>query len=71
MSDLKYQTVEQLKQSRIACKASISKLKNSLAGQQTRLEWIEHYLFQKTPQELTWPQIEQKLGHKVIVKELM
>lgn len=68
MSDLKHQTVEQLQQSKKDCETHISRLKSQLNGQITRLEWINKYLFEKTPQELTMAQIEQKLGHKVIIK---
>lgn len=33
------------------------------------LKWINHYLYLKTPQELTMREIEHRLGHKVIIKE--
>lgn len=68
MSDLKYQTVEELEASRKQTITRIAELKSQLNGQQVRLEWIEKYIFEKTPQELTIAQIEQKLGHKVILK---
>lgn len=68
MSDLKYKTVEELKQEKKATEEYISRLKTQLAGQQERLKWIDHYLFEKTPQEMTFEEIERKLGHKVIIK---
>lgn len=68
MSDLKHQTVEQLEQSKIECERYISRLSSKLNGQKERLKWIEKYIHEKTPQELTIAQIEQRLGHKVIIK---
>lgn len=68
MSDLKHQNVAQLQQSKRECEHYIQKLKTQLAGQQVRLEWIEKYLFEKTPQELSIKEIEQRLGHRVILK---
>lgn len=68
MSDLKHQTVAQLRQSRIDCVNDMNHLKSRLAGQQQRLEWIEKYLYEKTPQELSIAQIESKLGHRIIIK---
>ena len=68
MSDLKHQSVEQLRESRMQCQSYMSRLSSSLAGQQERLKWIDHYLFEKTPQELTIEQIQQRLGHAVIIK---
>jgi hypothetical protein len=68
MSDLKYRTVEQLGQDRLDCLKYITALKSKEAGQRTRLEWIDKYIFEKTPKELTIKQIEQALGHKVILK---
>jgi hypothetical protein len=68
MSDLKYQTVEQLEQSKVKCEAYISSLTGKRNAQRIRLNWIEHYLYEKSPQELTMEQIEAELGHKVILK---
>ena len=68
MSDLKHQTVDQLKVSKRECEVYMAKLKSQLAGQQIRLDWIEKYLFESTPQELSIQQIERKLGHKVILR---
>jgi hypothetical protein len=68
MSDLKYQSVEQLQVTKRDCEKYIANLKSKLNGQNVRLEWINKYLFEKTPQELTIEQIEYKLGHKVIIK---
>jgi len=45
----------------------IDRLKSQIYGQTTRLEWIERYTYQKTPQKLTHEQIEERLGHKVVV----
>lgn len=69
MSDLKWQTVQQLKQSKKDCEKYIGNLKSNLNGQHVRLEWIEKYIFEKTVKELTIEQIEQELGHKIIIKE--
>ncbi len=69
MSDLKYQTVEQLEQSERSCLKYIGNLKNNLEGQRVRPHWIQKYIFEKSPQELSIEQIEQALGHKVIIKE--
>lgn len=69
MSDLKYQSVEQLKRSHKDCESYLKKLGSQVAGQKERLKWIEQYIFEKTPQELTIDQIERLLGHKVIIKE--
>lgn len=68
MSDLKHQSVAQLKVSKLECEKYISNLKSSLNGQKQRLEWINSYLHEKTPQELTILEIESMLGHKVIIK---
>lgn len=68
MSDLRYQTVEQLKVSKASCESHIQKLKGDLHNANIRLEWINKYLFEKTPQELTMSQIEHRLGHRIIVK---
>lgn len=68
MSDLKWQTVTELKAREIQSEQRISSLKNQLHGEQERLKWIKHYIFQKTPKELTMEQIEARLGHKVILK---
>lgn len=68
MSDLKHRSVEELKELRIETESYIDKLRTQLAGQNQRLEWINHYLYEKTPQEMTLEQIEQKLGHKLIIK---
>ena len=69
MSDLKYQTVDELENSKIECENYISKLQSDINGQKTRLEWINKYLFEKTPQELSINQIEKILGHKLIIKQ--
>ena len=68
MSDLKYQTVSQLIQSKKKCEARIKSLKSDIAGQGERLKWIDKYLYEKTPQEMTIAQIEQALGHRLIIK---
>jgi len=68
MSDLKHLTVVELNWHKVETLERIANLKSQLAGQQVRLEWINKYLFEKTPQELTIEQVEQKLGHKVILK---
>lgn len=69
MSDLKWQSVEQLQESKNQCENYIAKLGSKLAGQRERLKWIDHYLYLRTPQELSMREIEHRLGHKVIIKE--
>jgi hypothetical protein len=68
MSDLKYKTVEQLEEAKAQSKKYLSSLRSKANGEETRLEWIEKYIFEKTPKELTMNQIEHALGHKVILK---
>ena len=68
MSDLKHQSVAQLTHSKKDCERFIKNLSSQLAGQRERLKWIDKYLFQKTPVELSLAQIEEALGHKVILK---
>jgi len=68
MSDLKHQSIEQLRVSKAKCLEKIGNLKSNLNGQQERLKWINKYLFEKAAQEMTLAEIEQKLGHKVIFK---
>lgn len=67
MSDLKYQSVPELVNSKLACEKYISELKSNLSGQEVRLGWINKYLFEKTPVEMSMKEIEDKLGHKVIL----
>lgn len=69
MSDLKYRSVEDLREQKVQCEASIASLRSRLNGQMVRLEWIEKYIFEKTPQELSIQEIEQRLGHAVIIKQ--
>lgn len=69
MSDLRYQTVEQLKESLASCQKYIRELETKLNGQRVREEWIKKYIFEKTPVEMTLDQIEARLGHKVIFKK--
>ena len=68
MSDLKWQTVKQLHESKSDCEKYIRRLKSNLSGQHERLDWINKYIFENTPQELTMNEIEQRLGHKVIIR---
>lgn len=68
MSDLKHKTVEELRLEINSIGKYISNLKSKLNGQEQRLEWAKRYLFEKTPQEMSIEQIEQKLGHKIIIK---
>ena len=68
MSNLKHQTVVELNCSKMDCEEYIANLSSQLSGQKERLIWINKYLFEKTPQEMTFEQVEQKLGHKLILK---
>ena len=69
MSNLKYLTVDELKDEAESCEKYITTLQNKLGGQKERLSWIQHYLDEKIPWELTKEEIEQKLGHRIIIKE--
>jgi len=55
MSDLKHQTVSELILTKARTEELIASLKSQIAGQNSRLEWINHYLFEKTPQEMSAP----------------
>lgn len=68
MSDLKHQTPFQLSESKRMCEDYIRTLESKLAGQRERLKWIDHYIYLKTPQELTIRQVEARLGHRLIIK---
>lgn len=68
MSNLKHQSIEQLHQSKDECERQISQLKSRLNGQMERLRWINDYIYQKTPVELSIKEIESRLGHRVIIK---
>ena len=68
MSDLKYQTVDQLLKTKQDCEKYISNLKATLGGQQKRLNWIDKCLYEKDPQEMSIAQIEEVLSLKVILK---
>ena len=68
MGNPKHLSVPQLEEAYADCDTYIKALKSKLAGQEERLNWIAHYLHEKTPQEMTFEQIEQKLGHKLIIK---
>jgi len=69
MSNLKYQNIEQLQASKRQCEKYISSLASKLNGQRERLKWIDKYIFERTPQEMTMREIEMELGHKVIIKQ--
>lgn len=68
MSDLKWKTVDMLLNEKNDTENYIKMLQSKIASQQERLKWINHYIFMKTPQELTFEEIEAKLGHKIIIK---
>lgn len=68
MSNLKYLSVHELKKAKRECKQNIDLYSSKVNGQRERLKWIEKYIHEKTPVELTIEEIEQKLGHKVIIK---
>ena len=69
MSDLKWQSVSQLKVSKASEEKYIGELNGKLNNAKTRLEWINKYLYQKTPVELTISEVEARLGHKLIIRE--
>ena len=68
MSDLRCKNVKQLQDEKQSCEKYIAQLRSRLNGQLTRLEWIDNYIFEKTPQEMSIQDIEQKLGHRIIIK---
>lgn len=68
MSDLKWQNLAQLQRSKSDCEAYIRDLESKLAGQKERLKWIDRYIYERTPVELSISEIEARLGHKVIIK---
>ncbi len=68
MSDLKHQTLEELRISKYECEKYINRLSSQLSGQKARLDWIDKYIFEKSPQELSIEEIERRLGHRVILK---
>lgn len=68
MSNLKYLSVKELEVEKEKAISNIKRFNSLLTGQKVRLEWIEKYLFEKTPQELSIEEIEARLGHKVIIK---
>lgn len=68
MSDLKYQTLAELKKSRRDCATYMEQLSQKLNGQKERLKWIDKYIQDKTAQEMTLDEIERRLGHKVILR---
>jgi len=68
MSDLKWQSLVVLKRSRLECTRDINILKSNLGGQEERLKWIDKYIWDATPKQMTLDEIERILGHKVILK---
>jgi hypothetical protein len=69
MSDLKWKSVSQLKVSKASEEKYIGELNGKLNNAKIRLEWINKYLYQKTPVELTISEVEARLGHKIIIRE--
>ena len=68
MSDLKYQSVEDLKRSKAESEKYIMGLQHKLNAEQQRLQWINKYIYEKTPKEMSVTEIERCLGHKIILK---
>ena len=68
MSELKHKSINELRRLKTETEKKISTLKSQVSGQQERLKWIDNYIFQKTPKEMTFEEIENALGHKVIIK---
>lgn len=67
-TDLKYKSVEDLKSYKIIAENEITAMRSRINGQKERIKWIDKYIFEKTPQELSMTEIEHRLGHKVIMK---
>lgn len=69
MSDLKHQSLQELRRRKQRCEQTISELNGKLHNQHTRLTWINRYIEQKSkPREMTVEQIEERLGFKVSIK---
>jgi len=68
MSDLRHKSVHELRRLKKETEQKIATLKSQVSGQQERLKWIDSYITEKTPREMTFEEIERALGHKVIIK---
>lgn len=68
MSNLKWQTMYELQNSKSECEKRIEKLEQQLNGQKERLRWINKYIFNKNEKVMTVDEIERILGHKVTIK---
>ena len=69
MSDLKYRTVPELLKLRDNTKRDIGILIGKINNLEERLKWINHYIEQKTPVDISIEELEIKLGYKInIVK---
>lgn len=68
MSDLKHKSINELIRLKTETEQKIATLRSQVSAQQERLRWINSYIFQKTPKEMTIEEIENALGHKVIIK---
>lgn len=68
MSELKHKSINELRRLKTETEQKISTLKSQVSGHQERLKWINNYIFQKTPKEMTFEEIENALGHEVIIK---
>lgn len=68
MSDLRHKSVNELRRLKTETEQKIATLKSQVSGQQERLKWINSYITEKTPREMTFEEIERALGHKVIIK---
>lgn len=76
MSDLKYQDVAELTKRKVLTEFKIDSLNSrigDLRGKQnneiTRLEWINKYIEDKTPLELTMADLSEKYGRPVKIVE--
>lgn len=49
MSDLKHQTLTELHRRKNDCETYIGKLRGKINNEEMRLQWINHYIEQKTP----------------------
>lgn len=67
MSDLKYKKLGELQDIRIQTEKYIKGMRSNINGAECRLKWINKYIFEKTSVEMTIGEIEDKLGHKVII----
>jgi hypothetical protein len=69
MSDLKYLNKEELEKQKSYCQNRIRNLNCEIAGLSEKIKWINNYIEKLTPKQMSLSEIEEKLGHKVVVTD--